>query len=381
MKIAFFVQYCHEAGTYFRWHNLAKALVLNGHSVHVYAGDFNYKAAKRTENRDGVEYRITPSLISSRFFGNPSDPVTAIYRCFAKVDKGYDVYHLFQPFLQAYMPWQWLKYFRKGFFVYDWDDLWTGGIFQKPQSFRDRYTMWLVNYLEKKLPQSARATSVCSRYLHGLLPKSSNGSIFYNGFWPEFNTDLVARENIFIKEVDIFYLGYIGKTAAELDWIVDAARNIQYKYKQVHFLIVGPARSQIESSGLLELPNMTYLEQVSPEEAKSIACKLDVGLLPLENNAFNKSRFPIKFFDYLIVGTPVYYSGVGELKFIGGTLNYVYDGGSTKDEWIKNLEYFLDKNSYAPKPCIDVKAFEEVYSWPAIASKLAEFYGKHNTIN
>lgn len=380
MKIAFFVQYCHEAGTYFRWHNLAKALVLNGHSVHVYAGDFNYKAAKRTENRDGVEYRITPSLISSRIFGNPSDPLTALYRCFTKVDKGYDVYHLFQPFLQAYLPWQWLKYFRKGFFIYDWDDLWTGGIFQKPQSIRDRYTMWLVKCLEKKLPQSARATTVCSRYLHGLLPKSNNGNIFYNGFWPELNTDTDACENIFIKEVDLFYLGYIGKTAAELDWIVDAARIIQYKHKQVHFLIVGPARSQIESSGLLELPNMTYLEQVSPEEAKSIARKLDVGLLPLENNAFNKSRFPIKFFDYLIVGTPVYYSGVGELKFIGDTLNYVYDGGNTKKEWVKNLASFLDSNSEIPKPLIDIKELQEVYSWPAIALKLAEFYGKHNKI-
>jgi glycosyltransferase involved in cell wall biosynthesis len=375
VKIAFFVQYCHEAGTYFRWHNLAKALVLNGHTVHIYAGDFNYKAAKRNENRDNVEYKITPSLITSRIFGNPSDPLTGIYRCFNKVDKDYDVYHLFQPFLQAYIPWQWLKWFRKGVFIYDWDDLWTGGIFKKPHSFRDRYTVFLVKYLENKLPRLANGTTVCSSYLKDLAPQAPKVGVFYNGFWNTQNApESIIEENRFAKLPGKYYLGYIGKTAAELDWIMQAAVICENKFPHAHFLLVGPPKNQVELSGLLNLTNISYLEQVSASEAKFITQKLDVGLLPLENNAFNRSRFPIKFFDYLVAGIPVYYSGVGELKLIGDILDYVVDGGSTKEEWVKNIESFLNNESYAKKLVIDINSLAKEYSWAAIASSLVDFY-------
>jgi len=374
VRIAFFVQYCHEAGTYFRWHNLAKALVYNGNTVHVYAGDFNYKAKKRIEYRDGVEYRITPSLITARIFGNPSDPLTALYRCFARVDNNYDVYHLFQPFLQAFLPWQWIKLFRRGLFVYDWDDLWTGGIFQQSQSIRDKYTMGIVKFLERKLPYIANCTTTCSNYLKELLPQSTKKEIFYNGFWIDKNVDSNKSEDFFTKLPGIYYMGYIGKTAAELDWIKEAAVNCEYKFPHVHFLIVGPPRNQVQSHGLLNLANVSYHEQVATKEAKLIAQKLDVGLLPLENNAFNKSRFPIKFFDYLIAGTPVYYSGVGEVKLIGKDSNFVFDGGNTKEDWVKNIESFIESRSFMQKPNIDINSLAAKYSWTSIAVSLLDFY-------
>jgi glycosyltransferase involved in cell wall biosynthesis len=374
VKIAFFVQYCHEAGTYFRWHNLAKGLVLNGHEVHVYAGDFNYKARKRNEIRDGVEYRITPSLITSRIFGNPSDPVSGLYRLFQKVDNDYDAYHLFQPFLQAYLPWYFLKTRRKAKFFYDWDDLWTGGLFKTPHSLRDWYTFKLVALLERKIPKQAISTTVCSEYLKNKLPQSSNKNIIYNGFWPNIDDEKIDVGTIFIKESNTFYLGYIGKTAAELDWIIDAAKLVLQKYRKVKFIIVGPAKTQIIESGLLSVPNMQYLGEVSAKEAKFIASLIDIGLLPLEDSIFNKSRFPIKFFDYLSSGTPVYYSSVGELKSIGEKLNFVYDGGNTKKDWVDGLLRLIEDKAGKGKPNFDIEQLNAVYSWLAIANQLEKIY-------
>ena len=99
MRIAFFVQYCHTAGTYFRWHNLAVGLQYAGHTLDVYAGDFDYRNKKRTEIRDGVTYFISPSLKTVSVFSNPSDSFTAFKRVLELPHASYDVYHLFQPFL------------------------------------------------------------------------------------------------------------------------------------------------------------------------------------------------------------------------------------------------------------------------------------------
>ncbi len=374
MKIAFFVQYCHEAGTYFRWHNLAKAFVLNGHEVHVYAGDFNYKAKRRTEWRDGVQYRIIPSLITSRIFGNPSDPISALYRLFQRVDKDYDAYHLFQPFLQAFIPWYYLKLNRKGKFFYDWDDLWTGGLFQNPKSLREKYVFKLVSYLETKIPLQAFSTTTCSHYLKSLLPDNIQTNILYNGYWPITEENKTNVPSVFNKDPNLFYLGYIGKTAAELDWIIEAAKLIISKFPNVKFIIVGPAKSQIDQSGLASVPNMQYLGEVDPSEARFISSKIDVGLLPLENTVFNQSRFPIKFFDYLTAGTPVYYSCIGELKSVGEHLPFVYEGGITQTEWIDGLVDLIKSKIDKEKDVIDMRLLEEKYSWQSLSNNLEKIY-------
>ncbi len=372
MRIAFFVQYCHEAGTYFRWHNLAKALVQLGNEVDIYAGDFNYRAKKRIELREGVRYFITPSLITSRIFGNPSDPFTALYRSFQKTDGEYDVYHLFQPFLQAYLPWRIKKYLTKGIFMYDWDDLWTGGIFGKATNLRAYYVFGLVRKLESTIPKIANATSICSSFLQNKLDNNVTSIILPNGFWPTVKNTNFVQDSLFIKEANYFYVGYIGKTAAELDWIIEAANCVLNR--KIIFIIVGPHIQQIKESGLLNIPNMKYLGEVSPEQAYSITADLDLALLPLEDTIFNQSRFPIKFFDYLNAGTPVFYSGVGELKSLGANTSFVYEGGSTKTEWVNNLVILLDEIINQSKPLIDITNLEEKYSWSAIGSSLLNCY-------
>ncbi|MGL1236461.1 hypothetical protein ACSTKT_24015, partial [Vibrio parahaemolyticus] len=69
-----------------------------------------------------------------------------------------------------------------------------------------------------------------------------------------------------------------------------------------------------------------YLGEVSATDAREIAAAVDLGLIPLENSLFNQSRFPIKFFDFLTVGTPIYISDVGEIAKIGKEMNEVILG-------------------------------------------------------
>lgn len=378
MKIAFFVQYSHQAGTYFRWHNLAVALLKQGHIVHVYAGDFNWRAKSREELRDGILYRITPSFVTSKIVSNPSDPISAIRRCFTRVKDSYEVYHLFQPFLQAALPWYLMKLFRKGLFVYDWDDLWTNGLHQSPKTLRDKYIFSLVSFLEQQLPQKANLTSVCSGFLAEqpcLVGK--HVQVVYNGFWSRaLQNELSVIKDKWGLSNTCFHIAYIGKTSDELNWIAAAIHTytVQLSEKNVRLIIAGPPKHLIEQEHLINHELVHYFGELSPEEAAELAASADLGLLPLENNLFNQSRFPIKFFDFLSVGTPVYLSDVGEVgqlaksKPIGAIVAPV-----GRENWVTGLLNTIDQLR-THELNIDPQALYDLCGWPAIGAKLIEAY-------
>ncbi len=375
MKICFLVQYAHVAGTYFRWHNLAKALQQLGHEVHVYAGDFNTKSEAREENREGVSYFITPSSYTTRIFYNPSDPCTGLKRWWNMRGKKYDVFHLFQPFVQAYIPWKFLQQQNpQSVFLYDWDDLWTNGLFREANDLRTKWVHYSVAWLEKKIPQQANGTTVCSGYLQNLLPTSVTSRVLYNGFWPKKNwPEKASLQEKWKMNSDAFHLSYIGKTAGELAWIAAGFQAAKTAGLSVQLWIAGPEEAVLQEAGLWEMEDVHYMGMLTVDEATSLAGASDLGLIPLEDNAFNQSRFPIKFFDYLSVATPVYYSAVGELALAGKNQIGAYAGPASQEAWIQQLPSTIAAIQTAP-PKISLTDLEVAYAWPAVAEQLIQFY-------
>lgn len=375
MRICFLVQYAHVAGTYFRWHNLARALQEAGHTVHVYAGDFDVNAQQRTEIREGVEYFIYPSLFTTKIFYNPSDPFTGLMRWWNMRHAQYDVFHLFQPFVQAYVPWKLLqKKNPNAVFVYDWDDLWTEGLFGQASDIRTKWVHNTVAWLEKKLPHQADGTTVCSGFLQKRFPTQLNSKVLYNGFWPKKNwpnkEELRTKWNM---EKQVMHLSYIGKTAGELSWIAKGFHAAQQAGLSVQLWIAGPEKAVVQEAGLWEQPGVHYVGMLSVEEAAGLAGASDLGLIPLENNAFNQSRFPIKFFDYLSVATPVYYSAVGELVEAGKNQAGAFAGPAEEDAWVAQLPELISQIQTHP-PNISLTDLEAAYAWPAVADQLIQFY-------
>ena len=199
--------------------------------------------------------------------------------------------------------------------------------------------------------------------------------IIGNGFWKTCIPDKNAMRIKWGLEKDMFYVAYIGKTANELNWAIDAINCIDVALQpKTTLIIAGPPKALIEKLLKKTSDNIIYLGELTVEQARELASASDLGLIPLENSLFNQSRFPIKFFDFLTVGTPIYLSNVGEIALLSKSLDYVFCGSNNKKEWIKQFSEVVEKGSIALKSNEKDIAFIESYQWTHLAKKQLSFY-------
>ncbi|MFA6289075.1 MAG: glycosyltransferase [Opitutaceae bacterium] len=373
LKINFFVQFVHEQGTYFRFHNLARALRAAGEDVTVYGCDNNWRSKARIETRDEVPYVITNSVPGSRFIFPANNPINEIRRGFSHYP-ACDIAHLFQPFLSGRLAWRRTKA-RRHFF--DWDDLWGGGLFsESARSLRGRHNQWITEGLEHSLPAKADHTTTCSGFLARLAQErgARETTVIPNGYWPALLMDRAeARARLGLR-ADALYVGFMGRTCNELTWCVEAlAKNMEH-HSSLRFAVCGaptdafahvpePIRSRIDHLG--QLPS-----QMIPQ----FAAALDLGLLPLEKTPFNESRFPVKLAEYLGAGAPVLCSQVGEIALLTQGLQGVISAGSTKKAWLEAFSQTIKVAGDGRLTSPETGAVETIFGWGGIGKRLIDVY-------
>ena len=172
MRILFLGTSVGRQGTFFRWHNLAIGLKKLGHEVTVRAFDHHsFGLSTRTEEIDGITYSIRSGFRGQQLFGHHQHPVPTIRGCL-DLDQKYDVVHAFQPFLTSALPWLVRRHSLAPLLVYDWDDLWGGGLLNgsvggggRVSAIKTYWTSWWTERLERVLPAKADHVTTCSRYL------------------------------------------------------------------------------------------------------------------------------------------------------------------------------------------------------------------------
>jgi len=377
LRVVFYAVYCHEAGTYFRFHNLARALQRRGHVVTVRAGDFDSTAAARTEERDGVRYEILPVTRGARFFGRGSNPVTALRRVWNHPGSA-DVVHLFQPFLEPAIAWRRsARHARLA--CMDWDDLWTGGgAFSGPLRSVDhawaRATVW---WLERTLPARADAVTTCSGFLEGRARERGARavSVLPNGFWLEdaVPTRSAARAELGLRP-DAAYGGFMGRTLGELAWCLDAFTANAERLPSLRLALCGMDERAIDGLPVSARSRTDFLGHVTPQKARVFAAALDLGLMPLEDTPFNQSRFPIKFAEYLGAGTPVLASAIGDCARRYGTLPGVLLAGTDRAAWNAAFAHAADLAAQGALPAVERAVVARQLGWDQIGEQLEAAY-------
>jgi glycosyltransferase involved in cell wall biosynthesis len=373
LRIQFFVQFAHEQGTYFRFHNLAIALKELGHHVSVFACDHDTRSKARTELRDGICYAIVPSSRGTTIVSPFCHPVNAVKRWLLSYPPC-DVAHLFQPFPNAALPWLRCKARMR---FYDWDDLWAGGLISATSTdFRVVFDRVITRFWEKRLPAKATHVTVCSQFLSDLARDrgAKRASVVHNGLWPyEPLPKLEARKALNLSPTAI-YVGFMGKTCNELDWCYDSISENLHRWKNLRLALCGVPENLVKCQPERIRRQIDHLGQLPPMATREFSSALDIGLLPLEDSAFNRSRFPIKFAEYMASGTPVLASEVGDCSALSRHFPWVIKAGRTKDEWLAAFRDAVNQIQAGTVSPVDPVAVEAVFSWHRIGAKLLSLY-------
>jgi glycosyltransferase involved in cell wall biosynthesis len=379
LKINFFVQFVYKQGTYFRFHNLAIGLQKLGHTVTIWGCDYLRSwGGIIEENREGVKYVIAPGNKLQSLFGQTSHPFTAYKRSSIEYLQA-DINHLFQPFLSAAWPWMRNKNNAR-LNVYDWDDFFLDGeVWANPKLMADRWCKISVRYLERNLPSKADLVTVCSDFLKqkAMQRAAEHVEIIYNGYWPARIPDKQTSRKALNLSAQAKYYGFMGRTHAEIDWCYNGMRKILRQNESVRLAICGSGAYILDNIESELKDRIDYLGMLSPENADLFANAIDIGLLPLEDDLFNRSRLPIKLANYQAMGTISLFSDIGETGVIAKKLPWNINGGKTKDSWLAAFENSVPVLLKDELPGIDFQLLEEQISWQKISEKLESVYFKH----
>ncbi len=377
LNIIFLTADCSEQGTYFRWHNIAIGLSKLGHDVQVYSVDNSARAESRLEHRDGIVYHITKGHKGQSYFSTGHHPITSIARAMIQYP-ACDIVHVFQPYMNTFLPWMLNLRWKKAVTFFDWDDLWVDKLRdeQKREGLHAKTDYFFKGYLEKKIPAISKNMTVCSTFLKDLAIKrgARNVTVIPNGFW-EFD---VPEKEIARKKLGlipkVLYAGFMGRTLLELDWCFEGLEACLEHGIQVRLAICGPPESTIAQLPKRQKDNIDYLGTLTPSQTRDFAASIDLGLLPLADIEFNQSRFPIKFAEYMAAGQPVLCSEVGEISRYAKTFPWVIKAGVNKTEWIQDFISAVKLVAKGQILTVDRDLISNAFSWGVISNQTENLY-------
>ena len=105
-------------------------------------------------------------------------------------------------------------------------------------------------------------------------------------------------------------------------------------------LLIGPAADETERAleQLALLPNVRWLGQKSYSDLPGFVAAFDVGLIPYVSNAYTRSCFPLKLYEYLAAGKPVVATGLPELAGMEPDVLLVDDAPAVIEAVERSLE-------------------------------------------
>ena len=373
LTIHFYTAFVHEQGTYFRFHNLARGLAALGQNVTVFACDQNRRSRPRTENRNGIKYQILPVSAAARVFEATCDPVTTVKNSLIR-RPACDIAHLFQPFPAAALAWR--RSEARAHF-WDWDDLWTHETGRRPlRPFRHHWSKPVIAFMEKALPKTADHVTTIDAFL-GDLAKSRGAdkvSLLYNPS-PAVSLDskIEIRRRLGL-DPNAFYVGFMGFTTAEMEWCLTAVAQNSSAFPMLRFAVCGPKKEALGPLPQELESRVDALGRLSQSEARQFAAALDLALLPLEDNLFNRSRFPVKFSEYLMAGTPVLCSEIGECAKLAPSMPWVLGAGTTRQQWLDAFPEAVKTIEQNRVPAVNERIVHQLFSEHTVCCGLLAAY-------
>jgi glycosyltransferase involved in cell wall biosynthesis len=137
-------------------------------------------------------------------------------------------------------------------------------------------------------------------------------------------------------------------------------------------LLIGPATAETAPAleRLAQLRNVRWLGPKPYAELPRYVAPFDVGLIPYVSNAYTRSCFPLKLYEYLAAGKPVVASGLPELAEMEPDVVLASEPAS----FVEEVEAALRRNGEPDQMRRRQVAFSN--SWEAKTERLLDLVGR-----
>lgn len=271
---------------------------------------------------------------------------------------------------------------RKWIVLADWDDWWGEGGISDEHGYLLRRS---ITFLEKKIPKFANGITVVSR---GLMERAVDAGINKERIYIVSNGSDVERIKVMDKLSARTHLGftnnkyimtYIGNSHLRqfFNMMFSALeRAIECKI-DVILLIAGDIPAEYKENINETIKNRIFFLGRQPQEnIQFILGASDILLLPMVDNVEEKSRWPIRFGDYMAAGRSIVSNAVGEIKRIMEThkCGVVSDYDDPEDFSSKILTLLSNETMRNEIGRHARKIAETAYSWNIIVKMLEGVY-------
>lgn len=388
MRVTLFTPGAEGLGPFHRCFYLGKYLSHRGHEVCIICASpkptVKFATAKIVEGVKIINLLKTPLQ-----FDKPGYVIRTLISPFFSCLDNYDVIHLFAvqlpPTAAATLTARLLKNLRlkNASIIVDWEDWWgRGGL----ATVHGRVVHGAMTLLEEKVPLLADATTVVSELLkRRALGVGVDPQKLYevpNGADVDFIRPMSQREACLRLGFDesehiLVYVGhYHGKC---LFTMIDALKNVVRVRRDVHVVFVGSIPREYKKIVLEDGDLKNHITLAGKQPYENIPLYLaasNVLLLPLEDNIFERARWPIRLGDYLAAGRPIVASAVGEAGNVVeregcGVVARPDDPRDFADKILMLLENDGLSEELGRR---GRRAAEETYAWPKIALTMEQIY-------
>jgi teichuronic acid biosynthesis glycosyltransferase TuaH len=167
---------------------------------------------------------------------------------------------------------------------------------------KDRLLAHFRQWSENEILENVDTVFASSEYLYEKLDRHTDAPIYLEETGVDFDKFRTNNKYSRVEEINPPRLGFVGKLKRKIDYEVLA--ELAEENPSWSLVIVGP-KTGVDIDYLLNIPNVTWIKAVDPDEVPMVMNSLDVGLMPYRDIEYNKAVFPLKFYEYLASGLPV----------------------------------------------------------------------------
>jgi len=385
-----------KRGNYYRAFFLGKYLVRQGHEVLLIAESREPTSKAKRKLVSGVDIFLVPYLRTSKIFLASVSAIgwlftETLWNCILEMISDVDILHSFgvagpqnaAPTVLSRIS----RFFRlhdKKIFV-DWGDWWgRGGLFSMYSGYG-----WMqpldpvVTFLEEKVPVGADAVIVTNDVLRqralSIGVKPENLFQIPNGTNIDFIKPLDiydSRRKLDLPEKSIIY-SHFGKfyDTDTIKSLILAHEKVIQRYPGAFLLLLGLPKDQLDFVKSLTITrHVIFVHQQPYYRYPLYLGASDILLLPLEDHAVNRARWPLRLSDYLSAGRLIIATRLPVIEKVVQKCGFLATPGDPKDFANRILEAIENPHLRQKMGQCARDVAEKEYSWQLLAKRLEAIY-------